>query len=53
MLMADTVVHGEVADAEAVADSARSVAPGGSGSGFWAMTHCSALTEPDALSGAL
>jgi len=20
--------------------------------GFWAMTHCSALTEPDALSGA-
>ena len=53
MLIADTWVHGDVYDAEAVADRARSVEPGGSGSGFCAMTHCSALTAPDALSGAL
>src|SRR5215813_4456285 len=53
LLMAAIVVHGEVFDAEAVADSARFVAPGGRGRGRWAMTHCSALAVPLSLSGAL
>src|SRR6185312_6746204 len=51
--MAEIVVHGEVYEAEAVAVSARLVVPGGRGSGFWPMTHCSALAEPEASSGAL
>src|ERR1700733_8509584 len=44
--MAATVVHGEVYDADGVAVSARSVAPGGSGSGRCTCIHCSALAEP-------
>src|SRR6478752_10499687 len=52
LLTAAIEVHGEVYDAEAVAVRARSVAPGGRGSGFWAITHCSALTWPEAWSGA-
>ena len=53
LLMADTVVHGELYDAEAVPVRAESIDPGGSGSGFWVVTHCSPLTVPDALSRAL
>lgn len=53
LLMAVTVVHGELWEAEAVAVGARSIVPGGTGSGFGAMTHSSALTDPEALSGAL